>query len=62
MNNENNRQTNENILALKDENVFNRKFQKSFNVLKKIGKGAFGEVFMGKERSNGDMVANQNTR
>ena len=58
LNPEYNRQTNvENVLVLNDRNVFDRKFQKSFNMIKKIGEGSFGEVFMANERTTQDLVA-----
>src|ERR1700760_4259666 len=42
LNPEYNRQTNEDLLLLSDKNVFNRKFQNSFSITKKIGEGSFG--------------------
>ena len=41
-----NRQTNEKLLILIHKSVFDRKFQNSFNIIKTIGSGSFGEVFV----------------
>jgi hypothetical protein len=57
LNPEYNRQTNENVLVLIDKNVFDRKFQNSFSVIKMIGSGSFGEVFKVKERTTEDSMA-----
>ena len=57
MNPEYNPQINENILILSDKNVFNKKFQNSYNVIKKIGEGGFGLVIMVKEKTTEEYFA-----
>ena len=57
INPEYNSQTNENLLVIRDNNVFERKFQNSFNLMKKIGSGSFGEVLMVEEITTDDLVA-----
>ena len=57
INREYNRQTDDNILVIRDKNVFERKFRNSFNLMNRIGSGAFGEVVMVKERATDDLFA-----
>ena len=58
LNPEYNPQTNENILIFRDKNVFDRKFNNSFQLIgDRIGEGSFGVVFRVKERKNQDLFA-----
>ena len=57
LNPEYNRQTNEELLILKDKNVFNKKHENSFAMIKILGQGSFGEVGMVKEKLTDDFFA-----
>ena len=45
------------ILVIVNNFLRQRKFQSSFSLMRKIGEGAFGEVFMVKERTTDDLFA-----
>ena len=47
-------QPNEELLSIQDKSVFDRKFQNSFNLMKRLGQESFGEVYEVKDKINAD--------
>ena len=52
-----NTQENDELLSIQDKSVFNRNFQNSFNLMKRLGHGSFGEVYEVKDKINVDSFA-----